>query len=106
MSGELSFSRADRFFAEDAERQIVKLLLDAMPMGAVLVDHVGKIALLNQQAEMILGWPLRTLEDRFAHEVLDCRTDDVSGEESCPIARVLAGDPLNATARMTIHCRG
>jgi PAS domain S-box-containing protein len=106
MSGELSFSRADRFFAEDAERQIVKLLLDAMPMGAVLVDHLGKIALLNQQAEMILGWPLRTLEDRFAHEVFDCRTDDASAEESCPIARVLAGDPPGTTARMTIHCRG
>src|ERR1044071_10214214 len=88
MSGELSFSRADRFFAEDAERQIVKLLLDAMPMGAVLVDHLGKIALLNEQAEMILGWSLRTLEDRFAHEVFDCRIEDGSAEESCPIAEI------------------
>ncbi len=106
MSGGLSFSRAERFFAEDAERQIVQLLLDAMPMGAVLVDHLGKIALLNQQAEMILGWPLRTLEDRFAHEVFDCRIDDAPGEESCPIARALAGDAPGAAARLTIRCRG
>ena len=106
MSGELSFSRADRFFAEDAERQIVQLLLDAMPMGAVLVDHWGKIALINQEAELMLGWPLSTLEDRFAHEVFDCRTDDGSQEESCPIARVLGGDAPGAAARMMIQCRG
>src|ERR1700752_5282882 len=88
----------DRYFAEDAERQVVKLLLDAMPTGAVLIDHQGKVALLNQQAELILGWTAASLEGGSAHEVFDCQIDeDATTEENCPIGRILAGSHLAPT---------
>ncbi len=108
MSGELyPLSWPDRYFAEDAERQIVKLLFDAIPTGAVLIDHQGKVVLLNQQAELIVGWTAASLEGQSAHEIFDCRIDaEAATDENCPIGRILAGSKLAPTGRMVIQCRG
>ena len=85
----------------------MKLFLDAMPTGAVLIDHQGKVALRNQQAELILGWTAASLEGRSAHEVFDCQIDeDATTEENCPIGRILAGSHLAPTGNMVMHCRG
>ncbi len=97
----------DRYDVEDAERKVMQLLLDALPCAAVLVDHQGSVAILNQQAELALGWTAATLEGQSAHEAFDCCVEDSSNSlENCPIGQALAGDQLAQTARMTIRCRG
>ena len=60
------------YSAEDAERGIMQLLLDALPTGALLIDPDGGIVALNQQAESVLGWAAPALAGKPAHEVLNC----------------------------------
>ena len=98
---------SERHYVEDAERKVMQLLLDALPCAAILVDHLGRVAILNQQAELVLGWTAATLEGQSAHDAFDCCVEDRSNSlENCPIDQMLAGGQLVQTSRMTIRCRG
>ena len=86
---------------------VVQLLLDALPSGALLTDGCGKILMLNQQAERLLGWPAAKLIGQLAHEWFDCYLEEFAAEpENCPIARTLQGENITSPGRMRLHCRG
>lgn len=90
--------------AEDGE--IIQLFLDALPSAALLIDPEGKITAVNQRAERFLGWAAPSLEGQPVHPLLQCRLDVTDSSESCPIARTLAGEMMEANARMSVHCCG
>jgi PAS domain S-box-containing protein len=93
--------------SEDAPRDIVRQLLDALPSGALLTDPAGNIIMLNQQAERFLGWPAAGLIGRPAHELLDCYLEGLAAAaENCPVARILQGENTALAARMWVRCRG
>jgi PAS domain S-box-containing protein len=82
-------------------------LLDALPLGVVVIDRQGKIAAANRQAEIFFGWTAAALEGQLAHELLQCRMEELpQAPQGCPISRALTGEPLDAEARMWVRCRG
>ena len=87
-------------------RGLARLLLDALPSCAIVVDPEGRIAAVNLQGERVLGWSAVELEGKLAHEVLDCRNANFGQSgDACPIARVLSGERAGAQAQMRIRCR-
>jgi PAS domain S-box-containing protein len=85
---------------------VARLLLDALPSCAIVVDPDGRITAVNLQAERVLGWGAAVLEGQFIHEILDCREEDAGqSPEECPIARVLGGTPGRPQGEMRIRCR-
>ncbi|MGH7875709.1 MAG: PAS domain-containing sensor histidine kinase, partial [Candidatus Binatia bacterium] len=93
--------------AEDTEGAVLQVLLDALPSGAVLVCPDGRIAAVNQQAELFLGWPAANLEGKIAHELLQCGLEDSEDSPSnCPVTRILVGDNVQPVARMRLRCHG
>lgn len=92
--------------SEAAGQAITELLLDALPSAALIMDPNGKVAALNLQAEMVLGWAAMALEGRPVHEILRCRLEDgANSSEDCPIERALAGKGADRNGRMWIRCR-
>lgn len=103
---ELRTSDNGRYGKEDGHRETVQLLLDGLPAGAVLVDHHGRIAALNQQAESALGWTIASAAGHKAHELLQCRVDDgADAPDICPVERILAGEAALAPARTSLRRR-
>jgi len=93
--------------SDDGAAGVVQLLLDALPLGALLTDGSGKIIMLNQQAERFLGWPAAKLIGQPAHEWFECYLEELAAEpENCPIARTLQGENIASPGRMRLHCRG
>ena len=89
-----------------AEQRTNQELLEALPLGALIVDACGRVADLNREAEIILGWAVPTLEGRPIHEVLRCRDESPSSPaDDCPVARVLCGENRVARGKMWIRCR-
>ena len=100
-------SSTEHCHAEDAERAALQVLLDALPSGAVLVEPDGRIAAVNQQAELFLGWPVASLEGQIAHDLFQCRLEDSENSpNSCPVIRILGGHNVQPTARMRLRCHG
>ena len=92
---------------EISEREITRLLLEALPCGALLIDTEGRISAVNQQAEIILGWAPPALEEQPAHDLLRCYAEDnVDLPDNCPISRILRGENVAPAARMWVRCRG
>ena len=92
---------------DDGAGDVVQLLLNALPSGALLTDGCGKIIMLNQQAERLLGWPAAKLIGQPAHEWFDCYLEDLAAEpENCPISRTLHGENIASPGRMWLSCRG
>lgn len=91
----------------DAERGIVELLLEALPAAALLVGADGRIAAVNRQAQVILGWTAMSLEGQSAHDLMHCVAEDFhDSAEPCPIARILQGEKPEPMARLWIRCHG
>jgi len=89
------------------ERQLIALLLEALPLGALLIDGEGKIAAANRQAELFLGWASTALRGQSAHALLQCHMEELGpAPENCPVGRALAGERVEADARMWVRCRG
>lgn len=89
----------------DSVRAITRLLLEALPSGALIVDHHGRVTALNTQAELLLGWGMPALEGQSAHEFLECRVEEGQNtSDNCPIGRVLRGGSVEP-ARAWIRCR-
>ena len=98
-------SAATRNPGED-EQAIVQLLLEALPSSALVINPQGKVAALNQQAEVLLGWGAPVLEGQPAHEILECRyKDTVDASVDCPVASVLKGISAAPSGQMLIRCR-
>ncbi len=94
------------YSSEAAERAITQLLLEALPSGALVIDPRGRIAALNLQVEMVLGWAVPALEGQLVHEILRCRVEGVAdSSEDCPVARVLQGSNAGPNGRMWVRCR-
>ena len=92
--------------SDDVKPAITRLLLEALPSGALVIDPQGKVAALNLQAEMLLGWAAPILEGQSAHEILQCHVGDAThASEDCPIARVLNGDTVVADGHMLLRSR-
>ncbi|HSQ13929.1 MAG TPA: ATP-binding protein [Candidatus Deferrimicrobium sp.] len=92
---------------DDAAGDVVQFLLDALPSGALLTDGQGKILMLNQHAERLLGWPAAKLIGQPAHEWFDCYLEELTAKpENCPIARTLQGENIGSPGRMWLSCRG
>jgi PAS domain-containing protein len=92
--------------AESAERAIIQLLIDALPSNALIIDPQGKVAALNLQAEIFLGWGLPLLEGQSVHEILECHAKsmgDSSGD--CPILRLIGGEKVEPDGQMQVRCR-
>src|SRR5262249_10202499 len=90
---------------DDIKPAITRLLLEALPSGAMVIDPQGKVTALNLQAEMLLGWAAPILEGQPAHEILQCRVGDAKhSSEDCPIARVLNGETV-ADGHMLLRSR-
>jgi PAS domain S-box-containing protein len=95
-----------RHGAEDTERSIIQLLIEALPSAAIILDPQAKITALNLQAEMFLGWGATVLEGQSAHEILDCRAEDTTDSPiDCPISRVLNGGSVEPNGHMWVRCR-
>ncbi|HTN70583.1 MAG TPA: ATP-binding protein [Methylomirabilota bacterium] len=92
---------------EKAILAIAQLLLEALPLSAIVINPAGQIAFVNQQAEMLLGWGSPALEGQSAHEVLQCHfKDGAHTAEDCPITMVLSGESMVPSAgQMKVRCR-
>jgi signal transduction histidine kinase/PAS domain-containing protein len=91
--------------AETAERAFTQFLLEALPSGAFILDPQGKIAAVNLQAEMLLGWAAPMLEGQIAHELLECRAEDTAdGSAECPITSALRGGSVLPSGQMLVRC--
>lgn len=91
----------------NGESALRQLLLDALPVPALLIDHEGKISAANAHAERLLGWTLTALEGKPAHELLRCRMEESDGAgEQCPIEEALTSERFDAHGRMWVQCRG
>ena len=85
----------------------IQLLLEALPAGALLIDPMGKIIGVNQQAERFLGWPAAHLIGQETHALLHCYLEDAAlVPENCPVTRVLKDGYGAPVARMGWRCRG
>jgi two-component system, sensor histidine kinase and response regulator len=90
----------------EPRKSLAQALLDALPTAALVADTYGRIAAVNSQAELFLGWNASTLDGQRVHEFLECRvedSDDVS--EDCPVARLLQCKAAELDGRMWIRCR-
>lgn len=86
---------------------LIPSLLDALPLGVLVIDREGKIAAANRQAEIFFGWTAAALEGQLAHDLLQCRMEELpEAPRDCPISRALTGEPLDTEARMWVRCRG
>lgn len=45
-------------------------VIDALPDGLLIIDDIGAIQLLNQQAELLFGWPRSMLVGQPIHMLL------------------------------------
>jgi PAS domain S-box-containing protein len=85
---------------------ITQLLLEALPLSALVIDPKGKIAMLNPQAELLLGWGASLLRGKSAHEALECHfKDSVNTTDNCPISKVLGDEELVPSGQMVVRCR-
>jgi len=85
---------------------ITQLLLEALPLSALVVDPKGKITTLNPQAELLLGWGAPLLRGKSAHEVLECHfRDSANTADHCPIDKVLGEGSLVPSGQMVVRCR-
>jgi len=85
---------------------ITQLLLEALPLSALVIDPKGKIAMLNPQAELLLGWGASLLRGKSAHEALECHfKDSVNTADNCPIPKVLGDEGLVPSGQMVVRCR-
>jgi PAS domain S-box-containing protein len=91
--------------SEAQARAVTQLLLEALPLGALMIDPQGRIVALNLQAETLLGWGALALEGQSAHEMLQCRVEDVAPDVDCPISGVLGGESAAVSGSMRIRCR-
>ena len=103
---ELSVQReADRLL-EEPRRDFAQALLDALPTAALVADGRGRIAALNLNAELFLGWNAATIQWQPIHEILDCRAQSIDdGGEDCPVAQLLSGASTEPEGRMWVRCR-
>ncbi|HXF75422.1 MAG TPA: PAS domain-containing protein [Methylomirabilota bacterium] len=93
--------------ANSGAEPLIASLLDALPLGVLVIDRQGKIGAANRQAEIFFGWTAAALEGQLAHELLQCRMEELpDAPRDCPISRALTGEPLDAEARMWVRCRG
>ncbi|MBM4260922.1 MAG: PAS domain-containing protein [Deltaproteobacteria bacterium] len=92
--------------ADEPRRSFAQALLDALPMAALVADARGRIAALNPQAELFLGWSTASIQLHPVHDILECRMDD-TGEpaDDCPVTRLLSGSTLEPEGRMWVRCR-
>ena len=91
--------------ASTAEHAFTQFLLEALPSGAFILDPQGKIAAINLQAEMLLGWAAPMLEGQVVHEFLECRAEDTAdGSAECPIASALRGGSVLPSGQMVVRC--
>lgn len=92
--------------ADEPRRSFAHALLDALPMAALVADAHGRIAALNPQAELFLGWNATSIERHLVHDILECRMDD-TGElaDDCPVTRMLNGGISEPEGRMWVRCR-
>lgn len=93
--------------SDEPRRSFAQALLDALPMAALVADARGRIAALNPQAELFLGWSTASIERHPVHDILECRMDESTGvpADDCPVARILNGNAAEPEGRMWVRCR-
>ena len=85
---------------------ITQLLLEALPLAALVIDPKGKITTVNPQAELLLGWSAPLLRGKAAHETLECHFKDSANTlDNCPVAKVLGEEGLVPSGQMLVRCR-
>jgi signal transduction histidine kinase/CheY-like chemotaxis protein len=89
-----------------AERAYSRAILQALPVGACVVNARGQIASLNPQGENLLGWGEAVCVGQSLHELSGCQFDDtVAKQPLCPVTQVLRTGLPAWAACILIRCR-
>lgn len=91
---------------QPGDESLARLLIEALPCAALVIDPEGRIAALNLKAETLLGWNASALEGRPVHKLLDCRLDaSDSSTKDCPLTALVNGDSASAGGQMWVRHR-